>query len=132
MAHIKCKMCGGNIELSSNSTVAECSFCGTVQTVPTFSDDKKLKLHNKANALRIKNEFDKAIITYDIIIDEDDKDAEAHWGIVLSKYGIEYVDDLSGIKVPTCHRTLYKSIFDDENYQYAIKYSDVLSREIYQ
>ena len=32
-------------------------------------------------------------------------EAEAYWGLVLCRYGIEYVNDpATGKKVPTCHR----------------------------
>lgn len=35
MAIIKCKMCGGDLILTEGSSVAECEFCGTLQTVPS-------------------------------------------------------------------------------------------------
>ena len=42
MAIIKCKMCGGDLELIAGSTVAECEYCGTRQTVPNADNEKKL------------------------------------------------------------------------------------------
>ena len=39
MAIIKCKMCGGDLEILKESTVCECAYCGTRQIVP--SEDKK-------------------------------------------------------------------------------------------
>ena len=45
----------------------------------------------------------------------------------------EYVDDTkTGRKVPTCHLTLYTSIFEDADYKSAIRYSDVVSRDLYE
>ena len=35
MAILKCKMCGGNLDIQDNTYVAECDFCGTRQTVPS-------------------------------------------------------------------------------------------------
>lgn len=132
MAQIKCKMCGGTINIESNSNVVECEFCGTRQTMPSLDNEKLVILNNRANTLRIKNDFVKAMLTYENIIDENPKDAEAHWGLVLCRYGIEYVDDpKTGKKIPTCHRTQYKSIFDDIDYQAAIEHSDVLAKDIY-
>lgn len=41
-AIIKCKMCGGDLLLTEGSTIAECEYCGTTQTVPSQDDEKKL------------------------------------------------------------------------------------------
>ena len=134
MAQFKCKMCGGLIETDGAKSICECDFCGTSQTVPQTRDNSKLQtLHNRANTLRLKNEFDSAILTYESIINENPADAEAHWGLVISKYGIEYVDDPQTLKkIPTCHRAQNKSIFDDIDYKAAIENSDVVARKIYQ
>ena len=42
MAQFKCKMCGGNIEVLENQTVATCEFCGTEQTITRIDNDKKI------------------------------------------------------------------------------------------
>ena len=34
MAIIKCKMCGGDLNLTEGVSIAECEWCGSVQTVP--------------------------------------------------------------------------------------------------
>ncbi len=134
MPQIKCKMCGGLIQLVDNQSVCECEFCGTTQTVPKIKDnDKLMTLHNRANNLRLRNEFDKALLTYENIISENPKDSEAHWGIVLCRYGIEYVDDpKTGKKIPTCHRTQSTPIFEDYDYKQAIECADVIARNLYQ
>ncbi|MCH5180475.1 MAG: leucine-rich repeat protein [Erysipelotrichales bacterium] len=134
MAQFKCKMCGGTIEVQNNQTTCVCEFCGTTQTVPQVIDNLKItSLHNRANSLRMKNEFDKAMLTYENIVNECPTDAEAHWGLLLCRYGIEYVDDpKTGKKIPTCHRTQLKSIFDDIDYKAAIENSDVVAKRLYQ
>ena len=60
MAIIKCKMCGGDLNIEAGMTVAECEYCGTRQTVPTADNEKKLTLFARANRLRAACEFDKA------------------------------------------------------------------------
>ena len=60
MAIFKCKMCGGDLDVSAGSSVAECEYCGTKQTVSTSRDEVLQNLFNRANNLRIKSEFDKA------------------------------------------------------------------------
>ena len=67
-------------------------------------------LFNRANILRMKSEFDKAEEIYEKIIQRDSTQAEAYWGLILCKYGIEYVDDPATYKkIPTCHRASYDS-----------------------
>ncbi len=88
MAIIKCKMCGGDLILRSNSTTAECEYCGTVQTVPSSDNEKKLTLFARANRLRMACEFDKAAGVYEAIVADFSEEAEAYWGLVLCKYGI--------------------------------------------
>ena len=132
MAIIKCKMCGGDLILSSDSTVAECEYCGTVQTIPTVDNEKKLTLFARANRLRMACEFDKAAGVYEAIVADFPEEAEAYWGLVLCKYGIEYVDDpASGKKVPTCHRSSFDSVMDDANFEQALENADVIARKVY-
>ena len=38
MAILKCKMCGGDLEFALGTTVAECEYCGTKQTLPRTGD----------------------------------------------------------------------------------------------
>ena len=133
MAVFKCKMCGAALERQNNETVLSCDYCGTTQTIPKTSDDSIANLFNRANNLRLKCEFDKAAQIYEKIIEQDDSEAEAHWGIVLCKYGIEYVEDpATNKRVPTCHRTLFEAITTDADYQAAIDYSDFAQQDVYQ
>ena len=104
MAMIKCKMCGGDLNVTEGMTVAECEYCGTRQTVPSADSEKKTSLFLRANKLRFDCDFDRAANIYDSIITDFPAEPEAYWGLVLCKYGIEYVDDpATGKKVPTCH-----------------------------
>ena len=94
MSVFKCKMCGGDIDLTEGSSVAVCEYCGTKQTVPTADNEKKMTLFARANRLRSACEFDKAASVYESIVADFPEEAEAYWGLVLCRYGIEYVDDL--------------------------------------
>ena len=91
MPIIKCKMCGGDLNLVDDSTVCECEYCGTKQTVPKVDDEKKLKLFARAGKLLRGCEFDKASGVFESIISDFPEEAEAYWGLILCKYGIEYV-----------------------------------------
>ena len=133
MAVFKCKMCGGDLIIEQGSTVAECEYCGSKQTLPKLDDDRRANLYDRANHFRRNNEFDKAAGIYEQILNEDTTDAEAYWSLVLCQYGIEYVEDPATHKrVPTVNRAQFTSIFDDDNYKSAIQYADGYQRELYE
>ena len=132
MAILKCKMCGGDLNVAEGQTVCECDYCGSKQTVPTLDNEKKLTLFTRANRLRSMCEFDKAYNVYESIVSEFPEEAEAYWGLVLCKYGIEYVDDpASGKKIPTCHRSSFDPVLEDSNYEMVMEYADSLARSVY-
>ena len=81
MAVFKCKMCGGALEIAEGATVAECAFCGTKQTVPRLTDEKRTNLYDRANHFRRIGDYDKAMALYEQILAEDATDAEAYWSI---------------------------------------------------
>lgn len=130
MAILKCKMCGGNIEVGENQNIGVCDSCGSTMTIPNVNDERILNLFDRANHFRLQNEFDKALAAYESILSEDNKNAEAHWGCVLSRYGIEYVEDPKTHKrVPTCHRVQSESVLSDLDYKAAVEFSDDVSVE---
>ena len=132
MAIIKCKMCGGDLTLVEGQSVAECEYCGSMQTVPTADNEKKLTLFARANRLRAACEFDKAAGVYEGIVADFPEESEAYWGLVLCKYGIEYVDDpATGKKIPTCHRSSFESIMEDEDFEQTLENADAVARKIY-
>lgn len=133
MAVITCKMCGGDLTLTPGSNLAVCQYCGSQQTVPAIDDDKKARLYNRANRYRLECEFDKAYNAYENIVNDEPTEAEAYWGLVLSEYGVEYVDDpKTGKKVPTCHRTLPRSVTANENFKSACQNADGERRIFYE
>ena len=129
---IKCKMCGGDLTIEEGKTVAECEYCGSRQTVPTADNEKKLTLFARANRLRVACEFDKAAGIYEGIVAEFPEEAEAYWGLVLCRYGIEYVDDpRTGRKIPTCHRSSFDSVLEDPDFEQACENADPVARRVY-
>ncbi len=132
MAVIKCKMCGGDLALIQGESTAECEYCGTLQTVPQVDDEKKLTLFTRANRLRAACEFDKAAGIYETIVADFPQEAEAYWGLVLCKYGIEYVDDpATAKKIPTCHRSSFDSVMDDSDFELVMENADAVARRVY-
>ena len=98
----KCKMCGGDIAPIENTNTGKCLYCKSVMTLPNLDNEKIVNLYNRANDLRLENEFDKAYGVYETILEIDNQQIEARWGLILCKYGVEYVDDVkTKKKIPT-------------------------------
>lgn len=132
MAVLKCNVCGGELELNSDMSVGTCLFCNSVISIPKELD-RKGHLYNRAVFLRQNNEFDKAELVYEDLLKEDNEDADAHWGLILSKFGIEYVKDpATGEYFPTCHRTQTEPILSDPDYLAAMQCADEGTRQIIQ
>jgi len=127
-------MCGGDIDFILGATYGTCEYCGSTSTIPQAEDENKLNRYNRANHFRRQCEFDKAVAAYEKILEQDDTDAEAHWGAVISRFGIEYVEDpATHQRIPTCHRVQVASILTDEDYLAAVENApDEESRRIYQ
>ncbi len=133
MPILKCKMCGGDLNIVEGQTVCECEYCGTKQTLPRIDNDRKLALYDRASHFRRNNEFDKASVIYEQILSEDPNDAEAYWSLVLCRYGIEYVEDpVSHKRIPTVNRAQFTSIFNDNDYEKAIEHATVDQKNIYE
>ena len=133
MPIIKCKMCGGDIQLAEDKTFGTCEYCGSVMTLPRVSDEQRVAAFNRGNHFRRAGKFDKALGVYEHIVADDDTDAEAHWCCALCRFGIEYVEDPATYEwLPTCHRASFDSFLEDVDYLAALEYSDGITRRQYQ
>lgn len=131
MTILKCKICGGNIVLTGQSH-GVCDSCGTEVTLPKMDDEVRAELYNRANYARQTGDFDRAYSAFEHIVSGDPTDAEAHWCLVLCRYGIEYVQDaVTGERKPTCSRVNYDPILEDMDYREALRYSDEYTQELY-
>lgn len=133
MAAIQCKMCGGMVELVENATCGECPYCGSLTTFPRISSNQTEHLYGRAEHFRQRGDFDKAAAAYEKILEENPEDPEACWGLLISRYGIEYVEDpVSHERIPTCHRVQQESILADPDYLNVLQYSKGLDHDIYE
>ena len=132
METLKCPACGGAVELFKGQSIGQCLYCGKKVSVPTI-ESKKIRWYNEANELRQNCEFERARSIYENLRMENEKEADAYWGILLCKYGIEYVTDpKTGKKIPTCHRADNRSILEDTDYKQAIKFATSSKKEIWE
>ena len=123
MTIFKCKMCGGDMTVDRSTGIAVCDYCGTKQTLPQFTDESSELLYNRGNSYLMQNEFDKAENIFNQLLSINPQDAEIYWDLVMCRYGVTFVkDSKSGQYIPTCNRTHYLPIFQDENYKNAIKF----------
>ena len=126
-------MCGGSLDLPDNVSSGECPYCGTLTTFPKISGEQQENLYNRAEHFRRINEYDKAVAAYEKIIEAVPDDPEAYWGLVLSRFGIEYVEDpLTHERIPTCHRVQFESILNDADYLAALDHAGSAEKEIYE
>jgi len=132
MTILECKICGGSVVPTEDKTYGTCDSCGRIVTLPKTDDEHKAGLFNRGNTFRMRGEFDKAAAVFERIIEQDEKDAEAHWCLALCRYGIEYVEDpKSGERKPTLHRMSYDLFINDVDCQAAIEHSDEYTAGLY-
>ena len=132
MPVLRCKMCGGTMEIDAKQSVAVCQYCGTRQTLPRLDSARVAGLYERAELLRRGNGFDKAAAVYEQIVSLAPNDAEAYWSLVLCRYVIEYVEDPASHKrVPTINRVRFGSILEDADYLSALRNADDEQKSVY-
>ena len=130
---LTCETCGGVLNYAADGKSAVCPFCGNEYFFKEEKSEALILALNRANAYRLANDFDGAITEYKLVAERNPSDAEAFWGLAISTYGIEYVEDPRTKKrVPTCRRTVIKSILEDENYIKALENASDEQKEVYE
>ena len=115
MITLKCKVCGGDIDVHGNS--GTCAYCGAAFSLSALDDDSRIENMNRANEARRTQDFDEALRAWSMLAAEDPHNAETRWNLALSRYGIEYVwDEPSADFVPNIHRLRYERFNDDSDY----------------
>lgn len=126
-----CPSCGGRLKVESFSKPVICEYCENTVAISKNTGAVQNRIE-RANMLRSNKEFDSARLVYEDILKEYPTDDVAAWGLVLTKYGVEYVKDpRSGKYIPTIHRLNFSSILEDFDYKTAIQFADENNRESY-
>jgi len=82
--------------------------------------------------MRLENkDFEEAYKIYKEILNDSPNDPEVYWGMLLCRFGIEYVKDGNGEYLPTCHRTIQGSITQDTDFLEALSNADSNAFEYY-
>lgn len=123
----KCPCCNGEMEIIADG-LGQCIYCKSKHPLPKSYENQL----NRANKLRQEEmRFDEALELYKEIVSEAPDELEAHWGAVLCRFGIEYVEDAPKKFKPTCHRTIETSIFEDVDYRMIMERAGEQQKELY-
>lgn len=123
----KCPCCNGEMEIIADG-LGRCIYCESKHPLPKSYENQL----NRANKLRQEEmRFDEALELYKEIVSEAPDELEAHWGAVLCRFGIEYVEDAPKKFKPTCHRTIETSIFEDVDYRMIMERAGEQQKELY-
>ena len=131
---LRCEICGGELKYVADGKSAQCLNCGNEFWFKEEKSGAVALALNRAAEKRRRNDFDSAIDEYRLVIHENPQDAEAHWGLAISTYGIEYVEDYrTGKLVPTCRRAVPReSILDNADFKAALEYAAPEQRAKYE
>ncbi len=135
MAILKCKICGGDLNVAEGQTVCECDYCGSRQTVPTLDSEKKLTVvvqqqWNENAAPLLERVFmfledgnwNSANEYCEKVLDIDPRNAEAYLGKLMAELKVKTREQLKNQQ-----QTFENSI----NCQKALRFgNETLKREI--
>lgn len=90
-----CYACGAPLVFETGETVKDCDYCGRVNTLPESErrSGAEGSCMRRANELRNHGEYEEAVRLYQRILAENPDEHEARWGLLLCKYGVQYVED---------------------------------------
>ena len=118
-AVVKCRCCGSELLFAAEESVLRCGFCRTVNVRPRAVGDT-LNIFNLATEQRLAKDFCHAEQSYLRVLEIQKDEYEAHWGLVLSKYGVEYImDERAGRQRPVCHSVRVRPMREDPHYKRA-------------
>ena len=127
-----CETCGAELDLAADRLSGKCPYCRNTYYFKEEKSDALILALNRARGHRLASDFHEARKEYKLVLDKAPKDAEAHFGMLLATYGIEFVEDKRlGKFIPTCHRFIDKDIFTNENYLAAIENASEAQRGSY-
>ncbi len=127
-----CETCAAELKLAEDNLSGKCPYCRNTYYFKEEKGEALILALNRARGHRLACDFHEAIKEYKLVLDKFPSDAEAHYGMLLSTYGIEYVQDRRTNRwIPTCHRFVDKDIFKNQNYIAAIANAAEGQRAVY-
>ena len=123
MAEFKCKNCGGIlVPTPEDPSRGICDSCFCPGVIPSITDERRADAHNRGIDFRRARKFEEALQEFSGIVRDNPKDAEAHWDMMLCRYGVNYEkDNRTGEYIPTFDRLSDVSVYDDPDYKAALE-----------
>lgn len=121
-----CHVCGSN-EFDELGGKLKCKYCKT-EYVKEEEESEELR---RARALFYSAEKELEVLHFENAEDEFEnitkqypKWSAGYWGIVRAKFGINYVTDTDGKRIPICHASKYEDFSDDPAFKKAVAYAE--------
>ena len=128
----KCHCCGADVFFADGVESRSCAYCHTVNQRPRTTDGGGLSL-KRADQLRRDGRFAEAEEAYNAILNATPDIHEALWGLVLCRYGVEYMKDARSDKErPVCRTVHIRPLRLDADYQRACELAPESVRRQYE
>lgn len=121
MLTYRCICCGNTISVEDDQRIGKCPVCENLFVLPNQFANKQNIYQLAAEALSNHN-FDLALTYYSRILKVDATETAAHWGFLLSKYGVEISDRAATYQNIIFHRLEHGKFTDDPSYEKMITY----------
>lgn len=132
MATFTCRCCGTPLDASEGAQTVSCPACTTVNAAPRVTGVES-ELLVRANRLRLNCEFDRAESAYQIVLMEEPQCHEALWGLLLCRYGVEFVSDpATGMYAPVVHFPRSKPLRTSADFLAACEFAPAEIRAAYE
>lgn len=116
---IECRCCCKSLVFKPTDMVVTCPACTTVNTRPR-AQGAALDFLRRATQQRSSCDFVNAEHSYQHVLRDHPDEHEALWGLVLCRYGVEYVPDShSGKHLPTVHFIRRRPMREDADFLHA-------------
>ncbi len=130
----ECSRCTANIEFREQDQVVRCKYCQYPNQRPQATGGMLDKL-KRGNRLLQQCQFEEAEDCYEDVLKQYPDEAEALWGRLMCKYGVEVAKEEKYGTVRRyllCHRARRSSIRNEGDFHDACKHADPLVREQYE
>ncbi len=117
---MNCRTCGSPFVFPSGVAIRECPNCGTSHGRPQSEGTLELDVLCRANTERAALQFDEAVEDYRSVLLRHPDEHEALWGLVLCKYGVEFIiDPRTRERRATLHKRRRQPITEDNDFRLA-------------
>ena len=120
MEKILCQVCGSE-EMTAENGIFRCKYCKTAHITKT--DVQQSLLYTAERELDILH-FENAEDMFRDFSEKYPAASAGYWGAVRAKFGIKYVTDVDGKRLPICHASKYEDISKDPDYKKAVRYAE--------